>query len=219
MQEPITQDPQMQDVHEPVLDQAPDPAAGTTPEGPPPLRRDMSRRMLGGVCAGIARAYDYDVTVVRVVALLLTLPGGFGLVLYAALWALMPADTGTPPQTSSSTPTSNAEDLAERIRLAADELAAATRAAAEAARVAAEQLSEVARAASAAGRESWESRPSAQAAAASPPAPTEASSPASAPADTTAVVTPLPPIDPAMPDPPESLDRPPTNPPANPPAV
>lgn len=219
MQEPTSPDPE---VHEPVLDHTPDPApaAASASEGPPPLRRDMSRRMLGGVCAGIARAYDYDVTVVRVVALLLTLPGGFGLVLYAALWVLMPADDGT-PQPASTAPTSNAEDLAERIRLAADELVAATRAAAEAARVAAEQLSEVARAASAAGRESWESRPSAQTT--TTPAPPSAvpseTSPAPTSADTTAAVASIPPADPAVPEPPESLDRPATNPPANPPAV
>jgi phage shock protein PspC (stress-responsive transcriptional regulator) len=150
----------------------------------------MARRMLGGVCAGIARTYDYDITVVRVVALLLALPGGFGLVLYAALWVLMPADTGT-PQPSTAAPVSSAEELAERIRLAADEFAAATRAAAYATRVAAEQLSEVARAASAAGRESWEARPSAQAAAAAD-APTAPASPVApeAPATPEAPVAP-----------------------------
>ena len=139
MQEPSVREPEVESLHPEPAEQ---PAANSAPDGPPLLTRDMSRRMLGGVCAGIARTYDYDVTVVRVVALLLTLPGGFGIVLYAALWALMPADTSA-PRPAPSVPTSNAEDLAERIRLAADELAAATRAAAEAARVATEQLAGV----------------------------------------------------------------------------
>lgn len=210
MQEPAVQEPTIEEPLAPPPQAAP--AEPTPVAEPPPLRRDMSRRMIGGVCAGIARTYDYDVTVVRIVALLLTLPGGVGFVLYAVLWALMPADTGT-PQPAHAMPTSNAEDIAERIRLAADEFAAATRAAAYATRVAAEQLSEVARMASAAGRESWDSRPSAQAAAA-PPASPEA--PPSPPAAPTAASAPAP----AAPEAPEAPNAPsaPSAPGSTPPA-
>jgi signal transduction histidine kinase len=43
-------------------------------------------RALAGVCAGIARALDVDVSLVRLVFALLALAGGAGIVLYLALW-------------------------------------------------------------------------------------------------------------------------------------
>jgi len=138
---------------------------------PARLTRDTTNRMIGGVCAGIARQYGYDVTVVRIVAILLTLVWGAGLLLYLALWVVMPADAPT-SSTAHSLPAPEAgmssaaagtafaagsgDDLAERARRAADDFAIAARSAAEAARVAAEQLAEVAKAATTAGRESWE---------------------------------------------------------------
>jgi phage shock protein PspC (stress-responsive transcriptional regulator) len=163
------------------------------------ITRDTRNKMLGGVCAGIARRYEYDVTVVRVVAVLLTLVWGAGILLYLALWVIIPADEPTPaadddataeaaasemtaftPAASAAASIDNvpavADDLAERARRAAEEFTIAARAAAEAARVAAEQLAAVARAATAAGRESWEQQRTERqeptpAAPAAPPAP------------------------------------------------
>ena len=142
----------------------------------PRLSRDIEHKMLGGVCAGIAKQYGYDVTVVRIVTVLLTLVWGAGLILYLALWAIMPAEAATPGGAQPVSGTLEAgstdsessgdgstgfgapvsDDLAERARRAADDFAIAARSAAEAARVAAEQLADVAKAATAAGRESWE---------------------------------------------------------------
>jgi phage shock protein PspC (stress-responsive transcriptional regulator) len=143
------------------------------------LTRDTQRKLLGGVCAGIARHYDYDVTVVRIVAVLLALPGAFGIVLYLALWVLMPSDQAAMPQRSMADTTDvgvprdplapppmpstgNTDDIAERARKAAEELAAAAKNAAEVARVAAEELAVVAKAATSAGREAWETQRSAR---------------------------------------------------------
>ncbi len=44
------------------------------------LRRDRDQAMAGGVCAGIASRFDYDVTLVRVVTVLLAFAGGFGVI-------------------------------------------------------------------------------------------------------------------------------------------
>ena len=59
----------------------------------PPLRRRLENRRLGGVCAGVARRWGWNLRVVRivwaVVALIPVLPG---LPLYLALWILLPAD-------------------------------------------------------------------------------------------------------------------------------
>lgn len=59
----------------------------------PVLRRDSHQRVLGGVCAGLARTWAVDPLLVRVAALVVTVvSGGFGLVLYLLLWLALPSD-------------------------------------------------------------------------------------------------------------------------------
>jgi phage shock protein C len=48
--------------------------------------------MLGGVCAGIARRYDWDVNLVRVAFVASCLLPGPQFLLYAALWLVIPMD-------------------------------------------------------------------------------------------------------------------------------
>lgn len=63
-------------------------AAGTFSE----VRRSRDDRMLAGVCGGIARRFDVDPVIVRVLAVVLTLVGLAGLILYVAGWLLLPAE-------------------------------------------------------------------------------------------------------------------------------
>jgi phage shock protein C len=61
------------------------------------LFRRSSRGRIAGVCAGIAEYLDADVTVVRLVWVVLSIvPGGFvgGLIAYVAAWAVMPDTSG-----------------------------------------------------------------------------------------------------------------------------
>ncbi|HWG56304.1 MAG TPA: PspC domain-containing protein [Gaiellaceae bacterium] len=53
----------------------------------PRLALDGERRVVAGVCGGIARALGADVTLVRVVFAVLALGGGAGILVYLALWA------------------------------------------------------------------------------------------------------------------------------------
>jgi signal transduction histidine kinase len=55
------------------------------------MRRDRAAGWLGGVCAGIARRYGIDPALVRVAFVIATAAGGFGIVLYALLWLVIPA--------------------------------------------------------------------------------------------------------------------------------
>ncbi len=72
--------------------------AGTGPpspthETPRRLTRSSGDRMIVGVCGGIARYLGVDATVVRIAAVVLTLIGGTGALLYAAGVLLMPSDS------------------------------------------------------------------------------------------------------------------------------
>jgi len=50
--------------------------------------------MIAGVCAGVANYFNIDPTVVRIVFLLLLLPGGVpGPLIYLVLWVVMPEES------------------------------------------------------------------------------------------------------------------------------
>lgn len=47
--------------------------------------------MLAGVCGGLAEYFNIDPVIVRVIAVILLLPGGFpGILPYVALWIIVP---------------------------------------------------------------------------------------------------------------------------------
>jgi phage shock protein PspC (stress-responsive transcriptional regulator) len=58
----------------------------------PPLRRSLDRRMLAGVCAGIADYLAVDVTLVRVAFVVFTFLGAAGIPAYLACLLLIPEE-------------------------------------------------------------------------------------------------------------------------------
>jgi phage shock protein C len=54
------------------------------------LYRNTSDGKLAGVCAGLAQYFNVDVTLIRVLFVLLAVLGGSGLVLYLAMWIIVP---------------------------------------------------------------------------------------------------------------------------------
>jgi signal transduction histidine kinase len=58
----------------------------------PPLRRDRDGAVVGGVCAGLGRRLGLDPIVLRVVFIAASAAGGIGILLYALLWAALPAE-------------------------------------------------------------------------------------------------------------------------------
>ncbi|MBA3973247.1 MAG: hypothetical protein C0504_03390 [Candidatus Solibacter sp.] len=71
-------------------------AAGAASTAPPPprhrLMRSMADKKIAGVCSGIARHYDWDVTLVRFAFLLGIVFHGLGLLVYILAWITMPRD-------------------------------------------------------------------------------------------------------------------------------
>lgn len=64
---------------------------GYNPYGRPRLLRDPYDKVLGGVCSGIARYFDIDPVIIRLVMVVLFLSFGIGFVAYIIAWAAIPA--------------------------------------------------------------------------------------------------------------------------------
>lgn len=55
------------------------------------LYRSRTDSKIGGVCGGLAEYFKIDPTIVRIIFVLLLLPGGFpGLVPYLLIWIIVP---------------------------------------------------------------------------------------------------------------------------------
>jgi phage shock protein C len=70
------------------------------PPGGAPVRRlvrPMREKKIAGVCAGFARYLDADVTLVRVLWLVVSLLTGVGFIVYLIAWIAMPKDYGPAP--------------------------------------------------------------------------------------------------------------------------
>ena len=56
------------------------------------LYRSTDQRMIAGVCGGLAEYFDIDVTIVRLIAVALLLPGGLpGFLPYIIMWIVVPS--------------------------------------------------------------------------------------------------------------------------------
>lgn len=54
------------------------------------IYRSKSDKIFGGVCGGISEYFDIDSSLVRIVAILLLLINGFGLLAYVLAWIIIP---------------------------------------------------------------------------------------------------------------------------------
>ena len=100
------------------------------------LYRDTDNAMLGGVCAGFAKRFDLDPTIVRAAVIgLAVLTVGTTVLLYVALWIIMPAGP------ASDTRRPSKDQLAEEFRGAGERVAEAGRIVGRAAKQAADEIS------------------------------------------------------------------------------
>jgi phage shock protein C len=56
------------------------------------LYRSKTNRKLAGVCGGLAQYFNLDATLIRVLFVALAVLGGSGLVIYLAMWILVPKE-------------------------------------------------------------------------------------------------------------------------------
>ncbi len=88
------------------------------------LYRSQTDRMLGGVCGGLAKYLNIDVTLVRLFFVIFTLLGGIGPLVYIILWIVV--DSESAASTGQSQPL-NGEELRERAETMRDEFVSAVR--------------------------------------------------------------------------------------------
>lgn len=81
--------------------QKPPPPAAPKPSKP--LRRSRRNKMIAGVCAGFADYFELDISLVRIIWVLVALFGGGGLIAYLICWIVIPLEE---EQVSSPVPAS-----------------------------------------------------------------------------------------------------------------
>ena len=54
------------------------------------LYRSRTNRTIAGVCGGLASYFNLDATLIRVLFVVLAVLGGSGVILYLALWLIVP---------------------------------------------------------------------------------------------------------------------------------
>ena len=56
------------------------------------LYRSKTDRKLAGICGGLAQYFNIDATLIRVLFIVLAVLGGSGVILYVAMWIIVPKE-------------------------------------------------------------------------------------------------------------------------------
>ena len=70
------------------------------------LYRSRTNRQVAGVCGGLAERFNVDPTLMRVLFIVLAIFGGAGIILYIAMWIVVPEQPppAAPPSTAPGRP-------------------------------------------------------------------------------------------------------------------
>lgn len=85
------------------------------------LYRSEDNRVIGGVCAGLAKHFDVDVVLVRLVFVALGFVNGLGVLAYLILWLVVP-DEGRSEMTGEDVLRANLDDIRQRARQVGESL-------------------------------------------------------------------------------------------------
>ena len=80
------------------------------------LYRSSKDCMIGGICGGIAEYFDIDSTLVRLLAVLVVLLGGAGVIAYLIAWIVIPKN----PEQESDEKFEKREKIKEKIKKGAE---------------------------------------------------------------------------------------------------
>ena len=82
------------------------------------LYRSRSDRMIFGLCGGLGKYFNIDSTVVRIIFVLLTMPGGAGLFIYLVLSIITPLEVG-----AEMNPKEEMKEFAKKVKKETKEVA------------------------------------------------------------------------------------------------
>jgi phage shock protein C len=89
------------------------------------LYRSRKDAMLAGVCGGLGEYFGIDTNLVRLVFILLAIANGVGVLIYFALWLIVPRAESV--VTARETIQIGAEEIAEKARSIGEDMRAASR--------------------------------------------------------------------------------------------
>ncbi|MCD5417391.1 PspC domain-containing protein [Candidatus Bipolaricaulota bacterium] len=91
------------------------------------LYRSRSGAILGGVCGGLGDYFNIDSNIIRLVFVILTFINGVGLLLYLAVWLIVPREETTEKTTLKETVYIAAEEIVEKAQSVGKEISTAVR--------------------------------------------------------------------------------------------
>jgi phage shock protein C len=56
------------------------------------LYRSRTNRQVAGVCGGLAKRFNVDATLIRVLFIVLGISGGAGILIYLVMWIMVPQE-------------------------------------------------------------------------------------------------------------------------------
>jgi len=80
------------------------------------IYRDPDNRILGGVCSGLAAWFNTNMWLIRLIFLILAFGGGFGILIYIILWALLPEAKTTAQKIEMRGEHVNIENIKESVK-------------------------------------------------------------------------------------------------------
>ena len=83
------------------------------------LYRSRSERMIFGLCGGLGEYFNVDPTLIRILFVMLSMPGGFGLLAYIIISFITPLEPGT-----GTTPKDEVKEPAHKVKREAKEATA-----------------------------------------------------------------------------------------------
>lgn len=91
------------------------------------LYRSRSDSMLGGVCGGLARYFDIDPNLVRLIFVVFAVVTGFGILVYLALWLIVPEDEEGASQPLGDRVREGTDDIVDRAKRLGEEIRSTAR--------------------------------------------------------------------------------------------
>ena len=80
------------------------------------MYRDPDKRIIGGVCSGVACYWGIDPWIIRGIFLLLLLPGGLGALIYLLLWIVLPEAKSTAQKIEMKGDPVNIHNIKESVK-------------------------------------------------------------------------------------------------------